>query len=92
MGRLEGLCQRLLGEDLILKSLTGVVAGDPDERDEFDALWPNVLVRHASAFPASESFVVRDLPDSERDTLKARIQTDPRAGSHGKPLTLRLSR
>ncbi|MBU24549.1 MAG: hypothetical protein CMD99_00770 [Gammaproteobacteria bacterium] len=77
MGRLEGLCQKLLGEELILKTLPALWLGDPDEREEFDAFWPNVLVRHASAFPASESFVVRDLPDPERDTLRARIQTDP---------------
>ena len=77
MGRLEGLCQKLLGEELLLKSLPALWLGDPDDREEFDALWPHVLVRHASAFPASQSFVVRDLPDSERHTLKARIQTDP---------------
>ena len=77
MGRLEGLCQKLLGEELLLKSLPALWLGDPDDREEFDALWPDVLVRHASAFPASQSFVVRDLPDSERHTLKARIQTDP---------------
>ncbi len=76
MGRLEGLCQKLLGEELLLKTLPALWLGDPDEREEFDALWPDVLVRYASAFPASESFVVRDLPDSERDALKARIQTD----------------
>ncbi|NDA15965.1 MAG: circularly permuted type 2 ATP-grasp protein, partial [Gammaproteobacteria bacterium] len=76
MGRLEGLCQKLLGEDLILKTLPALWLGDPDEREEFESLWPDVLVRHASAFPAGESFVVRDLPDAERQVLKARIDAD----------------
>ncbi|MDC0378959.1 circularly permuted type 2 ATP-grasp protein [Litorivicinus sp.] len=76
MGRLEGLCQKLLGEDLILKTLPALWLGDPDEHEEFESLWPDVLVRHASAFPAGESFVVRDLPDAERQVLKARIDAD----------------
>ena len=77
MGRLEGLCQKLLGEELILKTLPALWLGDADEREEFESLWPNILVRHASAFPAGESFVVRDLPDAEQNILKARISADP---------------
>ena len=56
----EGLC-RLLGEELILKTLPALWLGDEDEREEFETLWPDVLVRHASAFPAGESFVVKTL-------------------------------
>ncbi len=76
MGRLEGLCQKLLGEDLILKSLPALWLGDDSEREAFETLWPDVLVRHASAFPGGESFVVRDLPESERSLLKTRIASD----------------
>ena len=77
MGRFEGLCQKLLGEELILKTLPALWLGDEDEREEFETLWPDVLVRHASAFPAGESFVVRDLAEPEKDALKARITADP---------------
>ena len=77
MGRLEELCQKLLGEDLILKTLPALWLGDESEREDFERLWPDVLVRHASAFPGGESFVVNDLPESERILLKARITSDP---------------
>ena len=76
MGRLESLCPKLLGEELILKTLPALWLGDDSEREEFEELWPDVLVRHAAAFPGGESFVVRDLPESERSLLKARIASD----------------
>ncbi len=79
MGRFEGLCQKLLGEELLIKSVPALWLGDTDERAEFDAVWPEVLVRHGSAYPAGESFVVRDLSEADQAALRARIDADPAA-------------
>ncbi|MDB4021039.1 circularly permuted type 2 ATP-grasp protein [Litorivicinus sp.] len=77
MGRFDGLCQKLLGEELILKSIPALWFGDSDEHEECFSLWPNLLVRHAGAYPTSESFVVHDLEPIEQARLRARIEADP---------------
>lgn len=79
MGRFEGLCQKLLGEELLIKSVPALWLGDAEERAEADTLWPEILIRHAGAYPAGESFVVRDLSEADRDRLKQRIEADPAA-------------
>ena len=88
MGRLEGLCQKLLGEELALKSVPALWLGDDSERAELMGLWPNVLVRHGSAYPAGESFVVAELSESEQARLLARIESDPAAWVGWLPMEL----
>ena len=88
MGRFEGLCQKLLGESLALKSVPALWLGDAEERRELMTLWPNVLIRHGSSYPAGESFVVAELPAAEQARLKQRIETDPSAWVGWAPMDL----
>ena len=77
MGRFERLCERLLGETLLLPSVAAWWLGDAEEHAQAMAIWPAILVRHASVFPSGPSYVVADLSAEAQAALQQRIAADP---------------
>lgn len=71
------VCQRLLGETLLLPDVATVWAGDAVQRRMLQAMIANCVVRPAFSAADSRGIVTADLSSHDRERLASAIAADP---------------
>lgn len=77
MPYLRGICQKLLGEELLIPSIATWWCHDPEARKYVLANLDELVVKPAFKYSGSEEFIVSEMDSRDREKLRAEINARP---------------